>query len=974
MNKNRYLQKIIIIQAMMLFICMLFLNVNSFAQKAASIKISGVIVDKAENPLPGATVIVTGTTTGVISDIDGKFQISCPKGSTLTISFVGYKNSSVVASEEEVKVVLEENYVTLGETVVVGIGYGTMRKSDLTGAIASVGTEEMKKGIITSSEQLLQGKVAGLTVIQGSGDPASGASLRLRGGTSLTASNGPLIVVDGIAGVDINTVNPSEIVSMDVLKDASAAAIYGSRGANGVIIVTTNRANKGKIMQYQGYVAVGSVLKNLDMLSANQWRQYVRDNKVTSAVDYGGDTDWQKELEQTAISHSHAIMFSNSNDKSGFRVSANYLNNEGIIKRTGLDRLGASISGYQYGLNNKLKLEVGLNTNFDKWHPLNGLIYERMLNLSPVIPVYNPDGSFTKIGGTKYDNPVEINTNRTADNTKHRLLGYGKIELEIIKGLKAYANGSYEYNSTQSRLYVPSYAVMGATDKGFGQRTLGDYTTKQLEAYLTYDKQLNSENKINIMAGYSYMDNTYEGYGAQRKGFDTDLFLYNNLAAGIDYSASDVYSYKGQAKLISFYGRVNYNLLNKYMFTGTLRRDGSSRFGTNNKWGLFPSASIAWRVSDEPFMQSAKGWLDNLKFRAGYGMTGNQDGIGEYKSLDILGTGSATYYDGNTQTWKQSYGPIQNSNPELKWESTSQFNVGIDFSLIGKINGTLEVYQKKTTDLLYTYAVPQPPYLVGTMLANVGDLSNKGIELSLNANLIHTSDFNWDINLTLAKNIQKVDRLSNQTYECDSINSGSLHGLTGMSGKFSQVIKQGYAVGTFVGPICTGIDSLGKFILEDNGASKVIGDVQPKISFGFGTSLSYKNIDLEISTYGMLGQKVLNCTAMELSNPKRLPTNNTSDLIYKAGITSPMTYSSYWVEDASFLRIQSISLGYSFSAKNIGFEKIRVYVTGENLFVFTNYTGVDPEVTIDGLNTPGMDWFNAYPRPRTFLFGLNVSF
>jgi len=761
---------------------------------------------------------------------------------------------------------------------------------------------------------------------------------------------------------------------MDVLKDASASAIYGSRGANGVIIVTTNRSNKGKVMQYQGYVAVGSVLKNLDMLSANQWRQYVREKEVTSAVDYGGNTDWQKELEQTAVSHSHSVLFSNSGEKNGFRVSANYLYNEGVIKRTSLDRLGASISGFQYGLKDKLKMEVGLNANVDTWHPLNDLIYERMLNLSPVIPVYNPDGSFTKIGGTKYDNPVEINTNRTADNTRHRVLGYGKIELEIIKGLKAYANGSYEYNSLQTRLYNPSYSVMGASDKGFGQRTLADYTTMQLETYLTYDKKFNEDNKINLMAGYSYLDNTYEGYGAQRKGFDTDLFEYNNLAAGIDYSASDVYSYKGEAKLISFYGRANYNFKEKYMFTATLRRDGSSRFGANHKWGLFPSASFAWRVSDESFMEGTRGWLNNLKLRAGYGVTGNQDGVGEYKSLDILGTGSATYYDGNTQTWKQSYGPTQNSNPDLKWESTAQLNVGLDFSVVGRVNGTLEVYQKKTSDLLYTYAVPQPPYLVGTMLANVGDLSNKGIELSLNANLINKGGFNWDVNLTLAKNIQKVEKLSNQTYECDSINSGSLHGLTGMSGKFSQVIKTGYAVGTFVGPKCTGLDSLGKFILADNGANQVLGDVQPKLSFGFGTNLSYKNIDLEISTYGMLGQKVLNCTAMELSNPKRLPTNNTTDLIYKTGITSSMTYSSYWVEDASFLRIQSVSLGYTLKAPKIGLEKVRFYVTGENLFVFTNYTGVDPEVSIDGLDTPGMDWFNAYPRPRTFSFGINVSF
>jgi len=974
MKKIQFIQNIFIIQIVALFIGLSLLNVSAVAQGTTSIKVSGVVVDQSQNPLPGATIVVSGTTNGVVTDVDGNFQITCAKGSTLTVSFVGYKNSAIQATVEKVTVVLQESYTSLNETVIVGVGYGTMRKSDLTGAIASVDATEMKKGVISSAEQLLQGKVAGLTVIQGSGDPASGASLRLRGGTSLTASNGPLVVVDGIPGVDFNTIHPSEIVSIDVLKDASASAIYGSRGANGVIIVTTNRTNKGKSMQYQGYVAVGSVARHIDMLSANQWRQYVRDNKLTAAVDYGGNTDWQKEIEQTSISHSHVFTFSNSTDKSGFRASVNYLNNQRIIKNTKLERLGASISGFQYGLNDKLKMEVGINTNFDKWNPLNELIYERVLNLSPTIPVYDPDGTFTEIGGTKYDNPVEINTNRFADDTRHRLLGYGKVELEIVEGLKAIGNVSYEYNSMQGRLYIPTYAIIqGISDKGFGQRTLSDYTTMQLETYLTYEKQLGLDHKINLLAGYSYLDNTYEGFGASRRGFDTDLFQYNNLASGMDYRSGDVYSYKGRAKLISFFGRANYSYLGKYMLTGTLRRDGSSRFGANNKWGLFPSASVAWRISDEAFMQSATSWLSNLKLRAGYGVTGNQDGIGEYKSLSLLGAGSNTYYDDATGTWKQSYGPTQNPNPDLKWESTSQMNIGLDFSLIKRISGTLEAYQKNTSDLLYTYAVGSN-YLYPTILANVGDLSNKGIELTLNINLINKGDINWDMNLTLAKNYQVIEKLSNETYSSDSISTGSLHGLTGMSGQYSQVIKEGYAVGTFVGPICSGIDSLGKFIFENDGKAQVIGNVQPKLSFGFGTNLSYKDFDLEISAYGMLGQKVLNATAMELSNTKRMPTLNITDRQAASGITSPMTYSSYWVEDASFLRIQSVTLGYNLQAKKIGIEKIRVYVTGENLFVFTNYTGVDPEVNIEGLDTPGMDWFNAYPRPRTFSFGLNISF
>ncbi|MBN1925593.1 MAG: SusC/RagA family TonB-linked outer membrane protein, partial [Prolixibacteraceae bacterium] len=554
-NRPKY---IFIIQIVTMIIGFVVLSVVGFAQNKP---VKGTIVDQNNATLPGATILVKGTTNGVISDAEGNFEITTSEGNTLVISYIGYKTQEVAVSSSDLGTIkLREDFVTLNETVVVGVGYGTMRKSDLTGAIESVNAEEMKKGVISSTEQLLQGKVAGLTVIQGSGDPASGASLRLRGGTSLSASNGPLIVVDGIPGVDFNTVHPSEIVSIDVLKDASASAIYGSRGANGVIIVTTNRASQGKTMQYQGYVAVGQTSRHVDVLSADQWRAWVRENEIVEAIDYGGNTDWQKELEQTAITHSHVITFNSGSENGGYRASVNYLDNKGVIKNTKLERLGASLSAYQFGFNNKLKLEAGINANFDKWNPYDGRIFERILNLSPTIPVYNPDGSFTRIGGTKYDNPVEIHTNRFAENTRHRLLGYGKAELEIIEGLKAVANLSYEYNSMQARLYKPSYAVMeGTADKGFGQRTLGDYTTMQIETYLTYDKQLNDDHKINLLGGYSYLDNTYEGFGALRRGFDTDLFLYNNLGAGQDYRAGDVYSYKGQAKLISFFARANYN-------------------------------------------------------------------------------------------------------------------------------------------------------------------------------------------------------------------------------------------------------------------------------------------------------------------------------------------------------------------------------------------------------------------------------
>ncbi|WP_153631300.1 TonB-dependent receptor domain-containing protein [Prolixibacter sp. SD074] len=407
---------------------------------------------------------------------------------------------------------------------------------------------------------------------------------------------------------------------------------------------------------------------------------------------------------------------------------------------------------------------------------------------------------------------------------------------------------------------------------------------------------------------------------------------------------------------------------------GWIRFDGSSRFGINNKWGLFPSASLAWRISEESFMKSSSEWLSYLKLRVGYGITGNQDGIGEYKSLSLIGAGGAPYYDAETGSWKQSYGIIQNANPNLKWESTSQLNVGVDFSLFDRINGSFEVYRKKTSDLLYTYEVPQPPYLYGTILANVGDLSNKGYELTLNANLMQKTDFSWNTTLTLSHNIQKIEKLSNQTYQTDAIYSGSLHGLPGMSGQYAQVIKEGYAPGSFWGPKSLGLDQNGEVVYENDGEAQYLGNAQPKFNLGFSMDLTYRNFDFQVSTYGMFGQKVLNATAMVLSDPNRLPVNNVTNSSLESGITSNAAYSSYWIEDASFLRLQNVTIGYNINTGKMGIKKCRIYVTGENLFVLTGYSGIDPEVNIDGLDNPGMDVYNYYPKTRTVTFGVNLSF
>ena len=970
---------------------MMLTGQDALAQKITA---SGTVYDAAGEVLMGATVRELGTQNGVATDMDGKFSLSCNASSTLEISYIGYLTKKVKPGKG-IKVLLEEDANMLDETVVVGVGYGTMRKNDLTGSIASVSAKDLKHGVITSAEQMLQGKVAGLSVVQASGSPENGASIRLRGGTSLSASNSPLIVVDGIPGVDMNTVQPSEIQSIDVLKDASAAAIYGSRGANGVIIVTTNRQSsdaENVNVQYNGYVAVGNQAKYLDILSANQWRGYVRENNLLDAQDYGANTDWQKELTRTAISHSHNILFSNTRKNSGFHASVTYQNNQGVVKRNYFTRLAGSLTAFQKVLNGRLRLEEAINTNFDTWHPTDGRIFERAFNLNPTVPVFNPDGTYTQISGTNTENPVEILNKRTDDEKRHRFLGYFKVDYEFIPGLTGSANMSYEYNQSTTGLFKPNDAKMeGQSEKGWAQRAHAEYTNRQLETYLTYDKKFTDAHHINLMAGYSYMDNVAEGFGGTRSGFDTNAFGYNNLGAGTDYRQGDVYSYKNSSKLISFYGRANYTLMDKYMITATVRRDGSSRFGADHKWGTFPSVSLAWRLGNEKFMESTRSWLDNLKLRVGYGVTGNQNGVEPYKSLSVLSSAGAAYYDASTGTWKNSYVQAQNANPNLKWESTAQWNVGVDFGFLNRINGTLEFYHKKTSDLLWTYPVPQPPYLVGTMLANVGDMVNKGVELTLGANIVRSKDFNLSANASIAYNKQEITKLSNDTYQAVGLQAGSLHNIRGLSGVYSQVIEEGYAAGEFYGYVCQGIDENGKYILkkgdDGNPVKEHLGSAMPKWNLGISINASYKDFDLTLSGYGMFGHKILNATKMELYDNTRLPAQNTLDDFLTSGIKEGAIFSDYFLESGNFFRMQTITLGYNVpGVKKIGLGKVRFYLTAENLFTLTGYSGLDPEVYIPDnvLSGPGIDRLiidsgtsegTTYsPRPRTFSLGVNVTF
>jgi iron complex outermembrane receptor protein len=816
--------------------CMCMLTLSLFAQQ--SINITGTVTDTKGEALIGAIVTVKGSTSGTTTDTDGRFSLSAQQGGVLLISYLGYISQEATVSGDVIDVALSEDYQALSEITVVAVGYGTARKSDLTGAITSVSAKDLRKGVISSAEQLLQGKIAGLAVINSNGgDPTSSPMMRLRGGTSLTASNAPLIVVDGIPGIDINTVQPNEIVSIDVLKDASASAIYGSRGANGIIIITTNRKDGGRKITYNGFMAVGKA-KNLDILSASEWRAWQEKNGAENwkEMDYGEDTNWQEELQQTAITQSHNVAFSQGTKSSGFKASLTYLQNEGIMKNSKLDRLTGSLNAYTTGFNDRLRLELGLYTTIDKTDDVDGGILRNSYRINPTIPVFDKDGNYTNKGwaehpnayGTSSSNVMESLAARQDEGSRKRLLGYGKAELEIVEGLKGVVNLSYEYGNSQNYVYNFSGFGYPPSTNNSADRSIGESAKTQLETYLNYDKTFAELHRVNVMAGYSYLYELNEGFGASRSKFDTDAFLWNNLGAGTDFKQADVSSYKNDSKLISLYARVNYGFDSKYLLTATVRRDGSSKFGKNHKWGVFPSLSAAWRITQEEFMDATSDWLQSLKLRVGYGVTGNQSGVSSYASLPTLSSsgGGSSYYDVTTGTFKPSYGFTRNANPDLKWESTAQTNIGIDFSLFNRITGTIDWYRKMTSDLLYTYQVPVPPYLYRTILANVGDLSNTGVEFTLNANIVRSKKFTFDANLTLAHNKQVVEKLSNDKYQLANgmIYAGSLQGMQGLDVR-TQVVAEGYPVGTFIGLKSKGIVD-GKFDIPRDDAGRPLTTFQ----------------------------------------------------------------------------------------------------------------------------------------------------
>lgn len=941
--------------------------------------VSGTVTSVSGEPIPGVTVLIPGTTIGTITDFEGKYTLEIGNATQLNYSFVGLKTQTVeVAGRSVINVTMEEDAIALTE--VVAIGYGTQTRREISGSVANISEKNFNKGVTQNAVDLLKGKVAGLTITQGSGDVTRDQTIRLRGTSSLTGSSQPFIVIDGVPGMSLSSVAPHDIESISVLKDASAAAIYGSRSASGVILVTTKKGKKDlSMVEYDGYVAFSDVTNVPDLLTAADWRDYASKNNInTTGLDKGANTDWFDEIMRTGFSQNHSFSLSGGGKTSSYRASVSYLDQQGVVMDNEMERYNARITFNQKALNDRLDLTFTGAMTMRDYSPTDTRNFVLAYNMIPVYPVKNDDGSW--FDSLEYDqgNPVRNIQYNKFKNKNSIFYGNIKADLTLFEGFTAGINLLKQRSMNDYGQYLDSQTERGRNDQGFAQRTNWTSDKNLLETTLNYRKEMDSHT-LNVLAGYSYEDNYYQNSGAQNRQFVTNFFGYNNMAAGENLRSGDVWSGANMNKLISFFGRVNYSYLEKYILTVSVRQDGSSKFGANHKWATFPSISAAWRVNEESFLKGAD-YLDDLKLRVGYGVSGNQDGIDPYRSLQLYGA-SGQYYDNGK--WYRAYQISQNANPDLKWEETAMFNAGIDFSFLNsRVSGTIEYYDKTTNDLLYTYAVPVPPYLYPSMLANVGSMSNKGIELLLSGDIIRTNDLRWTASLNLAHNKNKITKLSSEEFSTSSIKTGSAW-IRGGSDNTTHIVEEGREVGTFYGWLCNGLDENGKYIMDDmidgkagltNDDRTYIGSAQPKLTYGLANIVTWKNWELNFFFRGVYGNDLLNFSKMSYATTQWLPGANVLKEALTSGLTDNPKYSSYYIEKGSFLRLDNASLGYTFDVSGIKeIQKLRVYVTGQNLFTITNYTGLDPEIEMSGLD-PGIEGRDYYPKSRTISVGVNISF
>jgi TonB-dependent starch-binding outer membrane protein SusC len=999
--------------------------------------IMGRVVDAStQGPLSAATVTIEGTQQGVVTRIDGGFLLSAVPAGTHRVraTQIGYGPQTVevtvVAGQSATaQFALQPQAVLIDE--LVAVGYGTQRREAITGSVATVNASEANVGRITAPTQLIQGRVAGVLMVQNDGQPGAGVNVRIRGGTSISASNEPLYVIDGVpidnASIEIgvgsnnslprnplNMINPSDIESISVLKDASATAIYGSRGANGVVLIQTKRGVEGRTeFTYDGYVSSSRPFRTLDVLDGAQYRSFIQQEVAAGRLAQerltnlgAANTNWEREVMRNAATHNHNLSFSGGGATTQYRASLNYMNQEGVIRSSALERFSGRINANQQAMNNRLRLGLNLNASqvkndyvaYENTGGFTGTVFTNMLIFNPTWPVMatNQDTGVERFyeigpGAVTIRNPVAIAEQIEDFGTSTRILGNFTADLDLLPGLTGQLNVGTDQSEGARGAYYPKVNPLGAATNGQALLANRSRTTHTLQTYLTY-RVNRSGHGFDVLGGYEANEySTFENQ-AEAHNFITDAFSYYNLGAGAIQQPSS--SVRTDSRLVSFFTRANYNRLDRYYLTGVLRRDGSSRFGDGNKWALFPAVSAAWRISEEPFMRE-QGLISDLRFRAGYGRVGSQE-ISPYSSLITLAAGSRAVFGEQTVI---GVAPNRNPNPDLKWEETSQWNVGLDYGLQGnRFSGSVEYYVKNTSDLLLTVPVPQPA-MVTTRLENTGRVRNHGVEFAFDAHALSRPSLDVSVGLVGSVDRNEVVSLGSAAF----ITTGSVSGQ-GQSGQVSQRIMPGHPLGTFFGPEFVGVDESGrqlfnKYEVERDATGNIIsrrlvgqvtnptasdyvvlGSANPDFTLGTRGHVRMGNLDMSFLIRGVFGQEVLNNTALVYSTKgNALQDKNflASALTDPTGIREPAIFSSRWIEDASYVRFQNVTLGYTIPphlASRAQTNSARVYVSGDNLLLLTGYTGYDPEAhTEAGLASRGIDYLN-YPNPRTFTVGVSLGF
>ncbi|MCW3080455.1 SusC/RagA family TonB-linked outer membrane protein [Segetibacter sp.] len=973
-----------------IFLFSLFLfSTSIFAQGK---RITGKVTDPAGAGIQGVSVKAKNANAGGTTDETGTFALTVPQNVTsLTFSYVGFTTQEVALRDQStINIQLTPSGSQLTDVVVVG--YGTQRKREVTSAVTSVSAEEFNKGNVTNVAQLLQGKVAGLSISRPGGDPNGGFAIRLRGLSTLGANTQPLVVIDGQVGADLNSVDPNDIASIDVLKDASAAAIYGTRGSAGVLIITTKRGTSGPPkVSYNSAVTAEVPAKFTDHFSAEE---YV----AAGGVNFGSNTDWNKEISRTAISQTHNLSLSGGANGTTYNASVNYRDNQGVAITSGFQQVNARLNLTQRALNNKLVFNLNLTNSRRTSSQAFSEAFKYATIFNPTAPVRtkNPlndlsGGGYFESNFVDYANPVAVLEQNKNSQTVKRLNVQGSAEYEITQGLKFLVRYSQQtFNNFRTAL-LPRTSfhsrnflnVSGFARNGYAMKGTDENFNQLYENTLTYDTKFKNLS-VTALAGYSYQSFLNQGTSIGAGNFITDVTA-DNIGTALDLKngLANVTSYKNASRLAAFFGRLNFNYQNIAFVTLTARREGSTQFGANNKWGMFPAASAGLDLSKLFTIPT----FSNLKVRASYGVTGSLPPESYLSLSTFVADPNREFYAGNG-SWLAVYGPNRNANPDLKWERKAEFDIGLDFALLdNKMTGTFDYYNRNTSDLIFNVAVPVPPNLANRTWKNVGTLSSSGLEFALKYNAIQKSNFSWETGGNFSTYHVKLSALS------ADIAPGSYIGETnlGTPGQEATQITRAYAgedIGLIWGPVYKGLDQTGKYLFDDGkgGTTKdentyrtLIGKGLPKFEFGWTNTFNAGNFDLNFFIRSSIGHDLVNTYRAFYENATVVSAYNAvKTKYYDPAVKDGQKFSSLHVEKASFVKLDNATLGYNFSLSKAGpVKSLRAYVNGQNLFFITNYTGVDPEVRYsDNGNAlaPGVDRRETWVRTKSFTLGVNVGF